>query len=335
MARSHGVPEQVQEFFGRSALRGGGVVAAVSGGADSVALLRACCETGVEPLVVAHVHHGLRGAAADEDARFVEDLAASLRLPFRQARLNPAVFLGRGNRSAAARAARYCALRDIAAREQIRFVATAHTADDQAETVLHRLIRGTGLYGLAGIPRTRPLGKDSILIRPLLTVTRGEIEEYLRALGQSWRDDATNRDQSFTRNRLRFSLMPLLRNEYNPRVREALTRLASQAARWRRREAHRLRRRLARIERPRSGGAVVLDRAALCQLRPESLADVLTAIWRRERWPRADMGQREFRRLAQWCLNPSAAIELPGGARARRHDRTIALIPSTLPSDME
>lgn len=128
-------------------------VAAVSGGADSVALVRALHQVGGRPLTVAHFDHGLRGADSDADAAFVLDLAAQLSLPFR---------LGRGKLGsvpgveAEARRQRYAFFAEVAAEAGADWVAVGHTADDQAETVLHRLIRGTGLHGLRGMGAIRP-----------------------------------------------------------------------------------------------------------------------------------------------------------------------------------
>ncbi|RMF95150.1 MAG: tRNA lysidine(34) synthetase TilS, partial [Planctomycetota bacterium] len=145
------------------------MLAAVSGGADSVAMLRALAalrEPGRGRLVVVHVHHGLRGREADADAAFVVNLAEHLKLPYRVAhppRPIRETCAGVGL-EAAARRARYRLLGELAAELGARYVVTAHTADDQVETVLHRILRGTGIRGLRGIPRTRPL-PPAVLIR--------------------------------------------------------------------------------------------------------------------------------------------------------------------------
>ena len=120
---------------------------------------------------------------------------------------------------AAARTARYHFLEQTAGRLGARFVATAHTADDQAETILHRIIRGTGIRGLSGMARARPLG-HATLIRPLLGVRRAELQTYLDALGQPYRHDQSNADLRFTRNRIRHQTMPQLREQYNAGVAE-------------------------------------------------------------------------------------------------------------------
>jgi tRNA(Ile)-lysidine synthase len=205
------------------------VLAAVSGGADSVCMLHALREAGVALAGVSHFNHKLRGEASEEDERFVAAMAARLGLPFYRAEAR-AGELG-GNLEQASRVARRAfflrLIRDGAADR----IATAHTRDDQAETVLFRVLRGSGLAGLAGI---HPVTADG-LIRPLIEVTRAEVEEFLRARGIEWRVDASNRDPRFARNRIRHDLMPRLEREWNPRIVEALAQLgdlAFEEERW-------------------------------------------------------------------------------------------------------
>ena len=178
------------------------IVAAVSGGADSVALLRSLL--GLSPggparLVVAHINHGLRGSESEGDERFVADLCAKLGVPCAVRRIPAAVFRETGGRGieSVARHARYECLQSIAAEWGGRYVATGHTADDQAETILHRILRGTGIRGLEGIPRVRSLSPGIALSRPLLRFRRQEILAFLAALGQPFREDSTNRDPRF------------------------------------------------------------------------------------------------------------------------------------------
>src|SRR5262249_48782964 len=131
---------------------------------------------------------------------------------------------------AAARQARYEFLAKTAHECGARYIATAHTADDQVETILFNVLRGTGLAGLAGIPRMRTLNESTTLIRPLLDFKRSEIISYLATLNQPYRDDETNQLLDYTRNRIRHDLIPILERDYNPRVRESLLRLAQAAA---------------------------------------------------------------------------------------------------------
>lgn len=200
------------------------MLVACSGGRDSVGLVHALFALAPEfalEVAVGHVHHGLR-PSADEDAAFVQDLAGRLDLRFLVRRLAD---LRGPNLEARARAARYAALADMARELGATVVATGHTLDDQAETVLLRLLRGTGVGGLAGILPRRALAPGLDVIRPLLWTRRAELGAFLSRLGQPWREDETNRDTAVQRNRVRHTVLPLLASE-NPRLPEALGHLA-------------------------------------------------------------------------------------------------------------
>ncbi len=214
------------------------VAVGLSGGADSVALLRVLAERRRElGLVVhaAHLHHGLRGAEADADRDFCFDLAERLSLPFHEARLDtsssaqPDSATGKAAETIeeAARRLRYGWFRELMASGVVDAVATAHTRDDQAETVLAKFLRGAWTEGLAGIHPIVGFPEGQIL-RPLLRTTRMEIEAYLGGQGQSWREDSSNRHLTFTRNRIRHELLPRL-EEWNPRLREHLAQMAELA----------------------------------------------------------------------------------------------------------
>jgi tRNA(Ile)-lysidine synthase len=209
---------------------GDGVVIGVSGGPDSLALLLALKELSADyrlQLTVAHLDHGLRGTAAEADAAFVGQLSTRLGLPIVLGKADvPALAEARGlGPEEAAREARYAFLAQVAEDRHARKVAVGHTQNDQAETVLIRLIRGTGTDGLAGMAAARPLG-TAILIRPLLEVTREETEGYCRRLGLVPREDATNHDSAYVRNRVRSRLLPILIGEFNPSVVAGLADLA-------------------------------------------------------------------------------------------------------------
>ncbi len=304
----------------------GPVVAAVSGGADSVALLRALREAGCD-VVVAHVNHQLRGAESDADEAFVSDLARALDVPFHSTRL---AIPQNENLEAAARRLRYEWLEEIAGATGT--IATGHTADDQAETVLHRMIRGTGLQGLRGIVaikfsrdaessersavghphmtvshsiNSRPaLGSEDSasrlngrVVRPMLAVTRNDVLEYLHALGQPFRIDSSNADPRFTRNRIRQELLPLLRS-FNPEIVSVLGRLAEQASEafdFVEGEAMRL---LSIAERPRAGAMLIFDKAALETVSPLFVRELFRLVWRRENWPMNAMTFDHWNRLA-------------------------------------
>ena len=210
--------------------RGARAGVAVSGGADSVALLHLLhrlSQTRGWSLVVLHFDHRLRGTESDGDRGFVEALAASLELPcFTQAADVQAVAQG-GNLEQTARQLRYRFFAEARQRESLGTVATGHTASDQAETVLMRLLRGTAPDSLAGIRAVN----DGWIIRPLLELTRDQVRKWLLAEGLSWREDSSNAENCYDRNRLRNEVLPLLRNQWNPKVEAALARLASLAAR--------------------------------------------------------------------------------------------------------
>lgn len=206
--------------------KGDAVVAAVSGGADSVAMLYALWalrdELGIS-LIVAHLNHGIRGRDADRDAEFVEHLAFRLGLPsviekVDMPHLQKEMRMGMEE---AAREVRYEFLEQVVDNSMANRVAVAHTADDQAETVLLNIIRGAGPDGLAGMQPVREK-----IIRPLIEVFRKDVEAYLRENGIEWRSDATNFEMEHTRNRVRLQLIPLLEKEFNPRVRESLLTLS-------------------------------------------------------------------------------------------------------------
>lgn len=219
------------------------VCVAVSGGADSVALLLALAEANRERealgivLSAVHVHHGLRGADADADEAFVVELCQRMQVPLVAERVDVAARQSaeREGLEEAARELRYQIFRKLMATGKVDVVATAHTLDDQAETVVMKLLRGAWTEGISGIApvvkesETRDQRSDTArqyrIVRPMLAVRRLLVEAYLRDLGQVWREDATNRDVSLTRNRVRHELMPLLR-QFNPGVDEALGRLA-------------------------------------------------------------------------------------------------------------
>jgi tRNA(Ile)-lysidine synthase len=195
---------------------------AVSGGADSVFLLHVLRELGFQ-LSVIHIEHGIRGAASLADAEFVRQLATSFELPFHLRRADvPSID---GNLEEAARHVRHAFYSELIASGAVDRVATGHTRSDQAETVLYRILRGSGITGLSGILPVTAEG----LVRPLLELDRAEIEAWLRERGIAWREDETNRDRTYARNRLRHEILPMLRGGFNPQLDSALSNLATLA----------------------------------------------------------------------------------------------------------
>jgi tRNA(Ile)-lysidine synthase len=199
----------------------------VSGGSDSVALLRILQEVSEQEgirLGVLHFNHGLRGADSEGDEQFVAELAARLGLPFFSGREDVAGMARarHWNLEDAARRLRYGFFAARVAEGRIDRVAVAHTADDQAETVLARVLRGTGPAGLAAIYPVK-----GHVVRPLLEVRRGELQEYLNRMGQTWREDASNHDPARLRSRLRHQVLPILEGEIQPAIVNHLSRLAA------------------------------------------------------------------------------------------------------------
>jgi tRNA(Ile)-lysidine synthase len=207
--------------------RGSRIAVAVSGGPDSVCLLHVLLEMAPAfdvSLSIAHLNHELRGAESDEDELFVAEMATRLGLPFYRA--SAEIAAAKDNLEQAGRRVRRAFFAGLNADR----VALGHTRDDQAETVLFRLLRGSGLRGLAGIyPLTDGDSGGLLCIRPLLDVTRGEVVEFLRGRGIPWREDSSNLDPRFARNRIRGSLLPQLAHDWNPQIGASLAQLASLA----------------------------------------------------------------------------------------------------------
>jgi tRNA(Ile)-lysidine synthase len=303
------------------------IVLAVSGGADSVAMLQAMGALkadagGRGKLCVAHLNHGLRGKAADEDQAWVQELCRQLQVSLEVGRRDiGAIAEEHGDGcEAAARTARYEFLVDVAERVGARFVVTAHTADDQAETVLHRILRGTGIEGLAGIAMSRLLTESIALVRPMLAVRRREVVEYLAAIGQDYRTDASNDDTQWTRNRLRHELLPRLREDYNSRVDEALLRLAVQAGE--------LQGMLSSLVAETADEVVVADASRLrvdcatLEVQPPIvIREIFKVAWKQAGWPQQSMGFKEWQQLARLISRDGVqSINLPGDIRACRRD---------------
>jgi tRNA(Ile)-lysidine synthase len=328
------------------------VAVALSGGADSVALLRILVAHSAElglVLHAAHLHHGLRGAEADGDLKFCRDLAAKLGLPFHEARVDTAAEARADSKSAkaaearkpaesieeAARRIRYAWFRKLMASGEIDAIATAHTLDDQAETVLAKFIRGAWTEGLAGIAPKLETPEGEI-VRPLLAATHSEIESYLREIGQDWREDSSNRNLTFTRNRIRHELLPLLEG-WNPRLREHMAQMATLARdeeAWWQAELARLAPQLLLSGRPvRGGGRAAgpgLDSGVAIEA--SRLAALAPALQRRliryaaERFGAAlDFSATEALRALTLTGRAGQKIALPHGLLAERTARELRL----------
>jgi tRNA(Ile)-lysidine synthase len=275
-------------------------VVAVSGGGDSVALLRLLHSFAGRlrlRLSAAHLDHGARGDEARQDSAFVAELCDSLGLHADFGQWRPA---RAAHFESDARRARYAWLTEIAHTRKASVVAVAHTSDDQAETILHRIVRGTGLRGLAGMAWIRALGSEHniALARPLLDVPRRALRDYLSELGQPFQEDRSNTDVTRTRARIRHDLLPKLQREYNPKAAEALVRLGAHAAALcRSMDAD-----LEGLERAavaaRERDAVVLKRGILTGVPALLRAELLRRIWRGAGWPEQGMMAQRWWRLA-------------------------------------
>lgn len=291
-------------------------VIAVSGGSDSVGLLRllhAVAPTADLVISVAHLDHGERGEAGLADAAFVADLAEQLGLPFDLGHWKPE---RSGHFESDARRARYAWLSEVARTRGASVVAVGHTRDDQAETILHRIVRGTGIRGLAGIPEARRLATDPevTLVRPLLGAGRVGLQAYLAAIGQSFRDDATNADITRTRARLRHDLIPRIEAEYNPRFVEALTRLGKLASASSDLIEERLRELESSAIVEMTPNRVVLDRRALAPLDRYLAIELIRRVWARVGWPEREMSTARWDRLHEFTGRPVRRSRLTIGS---------------------
>jgi tRNA(Ile)-lysidine synthase len=288
---------------------------AVSGGLDSMVLLKlAVAASAAEPreLAVAHMDHGLRGAAGQADAQLVQSTVAQLGLRFFLETLAPDALRTdhAGSPEEAARTCRYRFLERIAQEHGFPFVAVAHHADDQAETVLFNIVRGTGLGGLRGMRDQRPLSSTVRLIRPLLEFTRADLRSFAADCLLPYAGDASNSSPEFTRNRLRNHILPLLRESMNPAVDQALVRLARQAAEQLQCLDATADQLLALAILDCSEFTIRLSRSRLLQSPEPLIRHALIRLWDRQAWPRQRMTSDHWLRMTALLQRPSS-LSLP------------------------
>jgi len=319
------VLERVEEALSRLDLRSCKVLVAASGGLDSTVLahaLHALRGPRELKLALGHVNHGLRGAESDADERAVADLARRLGADFACERVDPgARRAGSSSRERptpqeAARSLRREALERLRLRTGCQRIATAHQADDQAETVLMRLLRGCGPDSLGGIGET---GEGGTVVRPLLAIPRAELQAWAREQGLAWREDASNDDPRYTRARIRRQLLPGLIADFNPRLLRAVGDLAEAQ----RREAEWLEslvdEQAARVF-DRSQPACLGIRADAWQQLPEALARRLAKRALVEQGAGRDLSRAHLMRVVAFLREGrvGSEIQLPGGLRLRR-----------------
>ena len=302
--------------------RGALLIAAVSGGPDSLAMLYALARLRAPldlSLHVAHLDHRLRGDESTADARFVEETCRGLGIPVTVEETDVAAHRRSKGLSLeeAARDLRYDFLSTLSEQHGARGIALGHTADDQAETVLMNILRGTGLTGLRGMDSTAERvfnDRRVTVLRPLLGVSREEAAAYCRALGLSPREDRSNRSVDIRRNRVRLELIPLL-EEYNPSIKEALRRLSESASRdldYLDAQVDSLWERVALV----SDGYLTLDRRGVSALAPGLQGHLLRRALLSVKGDLKDIGQDHVDAIVRLLGGPSGkALDLPGGVR--------------------
>lgn len=325
MERTDRLPQLIDGRFPAASWSDHRILVGVSGGSDSVALLRALCalHQTISPLPVsdgqvahharprihvAHYNHHWRGSESDADQQFVASLCQQLDVELHVGHAPPSTDAS-GRSEESARRQRHRFLRETAEQAAARFVLTAHTRDDQIETVLFRLLRGTGLRGLSGIRPRRLINPAVTLVRPMLDATRHEVLEYLAAIGQPYREDSSNTDRRYLRNRIRHQLLPLLVADYFPAAPQALARLAEQAgdlSDWLDEVVAQELDRSVRFQATETPAAELSIQFHAHQ-RPLIRVEIVRAAWRQASWPEMAMTDRHWRAL----IGPPAVERWP------------------------
>lgn len=305
------------------------ILVAVSGGADSVALIRALLRLADhrERIHVAHFNHQWRGAESDDDEQFVRELCRHLALPLESVR---AEAFGAGlmqQTEQAARDARYLFLTQTAYAVGARYVVTAHTASDRIETMLHNLCRGTGLNGVAAPQCFRNLDADLVLARPLLRCTRSQVIDYLATIGQEYRHDSSNLNTAYKRNFIRQKVLPLIETGYGAQVHERLydfTEIAEEATQALRFYAERW---LESFCVSASLDNELIFGVAAFRNTPWPVVQMaLESCWTQKQWPRQSMSRNHWLQIRDLALADEtsqhwqAKLNLPGNLRVSTKD---------------
>lgn len=304
------------------------VLVGCSGGADSVALLTGLAilrtELGLQ-LFCAHFNHDLRGEQSAADADWVRELAGRLGVSCLVTRRSGDEVPTAGESlEEFARRLRYDFLVNAGEQCGVRFIALGHTANDQAETVLYHVTRGSGLLGLRGMPPHRSVTAEISVVRPQLEVYRSLIEEFLCDQPQDWRTDSSNASLEFTRNRLRLEGIPWLRDHVNPQVEANLCRLSRQIGEWDQWLQSEFTRRLSQCQQVRIEHAITLDVTPLANLPPVVLRDFCLRLWAEMGWPRKEMTAAHWSRLAELFAG-GAAVTSPGDIHASRRGPLVTI----------
>lgn len=321
LALKFDLPKLIADEFPRKLWLPFKTLIAVSGGADSVALLRGMAnligDNASANVAVLHVNHGTRKEQAQTDATFVKEITKAHGLQFHLVELEP--LANSSNHAPLSeellRDRRYEAFTATAKKIGARYLVTGHHLDDQVETVLFRILRGTGMSGLKGIPKYRVVDDALTIVRPLLKVSREQIIEYLSSLDQNFRNDQTNRSNDYTRNFLRNEILPSLDQRFGD-VAGAISRLSEQA-----KEIDAL------IESEATGlnafilrqseTEIVIDRSQLANAPVPLIQRMLVNVWRKQNWPLQSMDAKWWQQLTRAFKNPSPShtvqkLNLPG-----------------------
>jgi len=320
----HGKPGPTLEEALESCLRlqtgaGEGLLIAVSGGVDSMVLLRVAANVAGRQqrrLAAAHLNHNLRGAASAGDAALVRQAAEQLGIPLFAGCLRAGELEAdsAGSLEEAARRARLQFLIRTAQEQEFPVVLTAHHAADQAETVLHNILRGTGLKGLRGIPESRVLAAGVRVLRPLLGVSKQELQRFAVTHAIEFAVDESNTDPRFTRNRIRHDLLPRLREQFNPTVEDALLRLAEQTVELLEIADGLADELLQRALLQEDDVSCRLSMAELSSAADAVLRHALVRLWDRRGWPRQHLRAWHWHRAAELVRSPGSC-DFPGGIR--------------------
>ncbi|HQR09314.1 MAG TPA: tRNA lysidine(34) synthetase TilS [Gemmatales bacterium] len=309
----------------------GRVVVAVSGGSDSVALLHALHQLNLSKLQlhVAHYNHKLRSNSSDADAEYVKNLCQQLAIPFhiglaQQGELRA----DQSHLESQARKFRYQWLLQLTEQLNSQWVFTAHTLNDQAETVLHHLIRGTGWRGLRGIAPVRMLMRNESSIRifrPLLKCTRQEVLDYITQQQLTPCHDTSNNDMQFTRNRIRHQVLPQL-IEINPKTVPHLAEWATTARVHYEQLRGTAKLLLSGMITHRSSTQFAITRGKIADSEDEFLQELLRLAWRKQRWPVDQMNFKRWGEAIEVCRGTRNAVELPGRIMVKSKDLVIQFI---------
>ena len=309
------------------AWQGHRVLVAVSGGADSVALLRTLdflkqTHPGGPTLAVVHVNHGLRGDESDKEAAFVSALSNTLQAEF----FEESIECGADVSENSLRELRYEAILKVASKIGARYVFTGHHQDDQIETILFRIFRGTGMTGLKGIPSIRVVDENITLVRPFLNVSRGAVELTLNCIGQSFCTDSSNLKQDYSRNFLRNSLLPEARSWFGMHIDASIIRLSEHAADAFELESMMVDQFFESSHFERAENCFTLKTNELLQQHPVVSRAVLIRAWTEMKWPVGDMTRQRWLEIDEVVRQSEVTpvvLNLPGDVRLEVDRRNV------------